>query len=204
MKITQILRRRGRINEIRFDDGTYILLDRKFFEETALKEGDTVSDEKAEWLEDTSDEIRCKNRAMYYLSGGDCSVKALKQKLKTAGFEEPFVTKTIERLKELALLDDQKYCQRFVERAREQNLSEREIKEKAMLKGVPTDIIKEVMESEPQDEVERIKALLIGRYYSKLDDVQSAEKVIAALARKGFKFSDIRAAVRLIEMGEEE
>ena len=204
MKITEILKRRGNIREVRFDDGTYILLDKRLFEEAALKEGDEISEEKADFLEDTSDELRCKNRAMYYLSGADYSVSALKKKLFTAGFCEPYVSKTVARLSELKLLDDTRYCKRFVEYSREQNLSEREIKEKAKLKGIPYDIIKEVLEENEQDEVQRIVNLLCKKYLNKLEDEADAEKVIASLARKGFKFSDIRSALRLIEFGETE
>lgn len=198
MKITQILKRRGRLNEIRFDDGTYILLDRQFFLESGLKEDDDISEEKADSLEAESDFLRCKNRAMYYLSGGDYTEKTMLQKLKAAGFEQEYVYKTVIRLKELGLINDLRFAVRFIERAREKNLSEREIKEKAMLKGVPGDILREVLDSGETDEVERIKALLLGKYANKLNDEESSEKVIAALIRKGFKFSDVRTAVREI------
>lgn len=198
MKITQILKRRGRLNEIRFDDGTYILLDRQFFLESGLKEDDDISEERADSLEAESDFLRCKNRAMYYLSGGDYTEKAMSQKLKSAGFHGEFVKKTIARLKELGLIDDFRFAQRFVERARENNFSEREIKEKAMLKGVPSDVLRDALGENETDEVERIKALLSGRYAKKLSDSESVEKVIAALLRKGFNFSDIRTAVRLV------
>ncbi len=202
MKITEIIKRRGHLREVRFDDGTYILLDKKLFEEAALKTGDDISEEKADFLEDASDDLRCKNRAMYYLSGSDYSVSALKKKLFSAGFSEPYVSRTVNRLKELSLLDDNRYCERFVEYSREQNLSEREIKEKAKLKGIPFDIIKEVMENDGKAEVQRIADLLLKKYINKLSSEQDAEKVIAALARKGFRFSDIRDAIRMIDLGE--
>ena len=202
MKITEIIKRRGQLREVRFDDGTYILLDKRIFEEALIGVGDEISEEKADFLEDTSDDIRCKNRAMYYLSVSDYSVSALKKKLINAGFTEPFVSKTINRLKELSLLDDMRYCERFVEYSREQNLSEREIKEKAKLKGIPFDIIKEVLEKDGKSETERIADLLLKKYINKLENEQETEKVIAALARKGFRFSDIREAVRMINLGE--
>ena len=95
-----------------------------------------------------------------------------------------------------------RYCERFVEYSRLQNLSEREIKEKARLKGIPYDIIKEVMEQDGKAEVQRIADLLSKKYIKKLENEQDAEKVIAALARKGFRFSDIREALRMIDLGE--
>ena len=202
MKITEILKRRGNLREVRFDDGTYILLDKKLFEEASLSVGDEISEEKADFLEDASDELRCKNRAMYYLSGSDYSVAALKKKLFGAGFCEPFVSKTVDRLIELSLLDDTRYCERFVEYSRAQNLSEREIKEKAKLKGISFEIIKEVMQDSGKSEVMRIADLILKKYINKLENREDAEKVIAALARKGFKFSDIRDAVRMINSGE--
>lgn len=203
MKITQVFKRRGYLNEIRFDDGTYILLDRKISEEYSLKEGTDVTEKQAEDLENLSDSMRCKNRAMYYLSCGDHSVKGLREKLLKAGFTEPFVSETLNRLKELDLLDDRAFCQRFAQRLREKNVSYKEIKEKAFLKGIPSGIVKEVLESMPDDETQSIKNLLETKYAEKLYDEESAKKVIASLLRKGYKFSDIRAAIRDIQQSEE-
>ena len=52
MKITQILPRRSRLYEVRFDDGTYINLDRAYAERLSLAEGQDISEEKANAMED--------------------------------------------------------------------------------------------------------------------------------------------------------
>jgi SOS response regulatory protein OraA/RecX len=58
------------------------------------------------------------------------------------------------------------------------------------------------MQEQGKTEIERIADLLLKKYVNKLENGEDAEKVIAALARKGFRFSDIRDAVRMINSGE--
>lgn len=198
MVIVRILKRRGSLREVQFDDGTYILLDKRYCEELSLCEGQTLSEDQADTYEITSDALRCKNRALYYLSIGDCSEKALKEKLTRAGFEANAVQKTLARLKELSLLDDVRVSRRFFEQADEAHLSRRELLAKAGQKGLDVAYLKECLEERPTWDDEQAVRLLCGRYASRLDDEQSIAKTVAALQRKGFSFSSIHTALKQV------
>lgn len=195
MKIIKILPRRGRILEVRFDDGTYINLDRAYAEPLDLKEGMTVTDQRATEWEDQSDIMRCKSRALFYLSGGDLSEKKLKAKLIKAGFEERFVGITLDRLKELSYIDDRSFALRYFEKCLNEGISVRQAVEKMVHAGISRQLAREVCTYSSQTERESIRRIIEKKYRNKLNDADSVKKTTAALVRRGFAFSDIRAVI---------
>ena len=107
MKITQLLRRRGHIYEVRFDDGTYINLDVSIVEQKNLAVGSVLSDAESFALEDESDLIRCTSRALYYLSRSGKSEKALYDKLIKAGTKVEIVSRE-NKIMNVKVLNDAK------------------------------------------------------------------------------------------------
>ena len=196
MKITEILPRRGRIFEVRFDDGTYINLDKTFFESLSLKAGDQISDEKANELEDLSDMKRCKNRAFYYLSNSSMSEKNLRAKLLKSGFAPRCVEKVVERCKQLLYIDDHSFAQRVKEKCDQNNFSNRATADKLIISGISGEKVKEICLYDSFSEQEKIKHLLKTKYEKKLSTKEEIQKVIASLQRKGFLFSDINSVLR--------
>ncbi len=196
MIITLLKKRRGFLNEVQLSDGTYILVDRALCEENCLKENCEITEEKVNFLEDETQRRRCKSRALYYLSCKDYSKKGLTVKLCEAGFFEPFVSETVNRMLELGLIDDNRFSERFVENGVMNNMSNREIVAKAYLKHADINTVKELLINETFGaETLRIKNLLNTKYAQKED----YDKVIAALLRKGFSFADIKTAIFEIE-----
>ena len=197
MIITEILRRRGRIIEVRFDDGTYINLDKSFFNSVALKVGEEISEEKANDLEDNSDLLRCKNRAFYYLSNSSISEKNLRAKLVKAGFAPWCVEQTIERCRQLGYINDEGYALRLKEKCDENYLSNRATREKLINSGISTERAKEICVYDSFFEQEKIKNLLNSKYKNRLYETEGVRKVTNALIRSGFVFSDINSVMKL-------
>ena len=99
-------------------------------------------------------------------------------------------------MKELGLIDDEKFARRLAEMLESSGSSEKEIYFKLVNKGVPSIVAKEVLSERETDESEKIKKLLYTKYQSKLNTDEGVQKVIASFARKGFSFSDIKDAIR--------
>ena len=144
MKITNMLRRKGHIYEVRFDDDTYINVDVALADGKNLQEGDFISEEEAFALEDESEQLRCTSRALFYLSKSDRSEKGLYDKLVKAGFEPQFVKKTVERMKELSYIDDDSYAQRLFKKCCEQALSSKVCVKKLCEAGISYTAAKEI------------------------------------------------------------
>lgn len=195
MKITKILPRRGSIYEVRFDDGTYINLDRAYADPLNFAEGQEISEENANAMEDESDSVRCYNRALYYLSQRDLSAKAITDKLTKAGFNKRFVISAVERLKELSYIDDESFARSYFEKCQASGLSVRQSVEKMVRAGIKRETAKEVCVYSSELEREKIRRLINKSYKNKISDTDSVKKTTAALLRRGFAFSDIRAVI---------
>jgi len=73
------------------------------------------------------------------------------------------------------------------------------IKQEMFKRGVPSEIISEVLSETEIDNVSSITELIMGKYRNKLNAENGKEKVIAALMRKGFSYSDIKSAFEDLE-----
>lgn len=94
-------------------------------------------------------------------------------------------------------LNDEAWLQSFM-RGHLKRHSLRATTIKLQSKGVPPDIIQELMQQwrDPQEEKSKIQHLLQTRYRSKdLKDYKIKQKVFASLARKGYSFDLIQAAL---------
>lgn len=195
MIITDIKKEKNHLVRILLDSGEAFLLDKSVCAENGLSKGSLLSDEKIEALSYESDYERAKSRALWYLDRKDYTEKALYTKLLRAGFSKRASAKVMARLTELGMVDDLRFAERFAERCAENNVSKREALHKMLEKGVPYDMAKEVLDSLEADEDEQIRAIIEKKYAYKLSLEGGAEKVYAALVRKGFSYSGIRKAL---------
>ena len=200
--VTEVLRRRGRVVEVRLDDDTYLLLDVDLALGWEVKPGRKFSEERLAVMEEESELARCKSRAFWILSGGDCTRKGMREKLLRAGFLAETVDQTLARLRELSLLDDTAFAERYADRAAQNGLSRRQTIEKLMQKGVDHQTASLCVEQRfSLDETESIRRLLEKKYRDALQKENGVRKVFAALMRRGFSGADIRKV--LGEMDEE-
>lgn len=194
MKIIALQNRRKGLTALKLENGEELLLDTEIVIIRDLKPGVFIDDPDALFYE--SDFKRAKSRALWYLSRGDLTEKGLFEKLRNAGFGQKATEGAVRRMKELSLIDDEKFARRLTEILEGSGSSEKEIYFKLVNKGVPSDIAKEVLSESETDEAEKIKKLLYTKYQSKLNTEEGVKKVIAALARKGFSFYDIKYAIK--------
>ena len=166
MKITALKRQKKHLTLVSFEDGE-ILLDNDVCTDHSLKAGADISKEKAEELLYESEYARAKSRALWYLDRAD-------------------------QLKG----DERRLAEGFAARCLESNVSARETVRKLIEKGVPADIAKEVVSGSDTDEDAQIIAVIEKKYARKLETENGAQKVYAALIRKGFSFSAVKKALK--------
>ena len=192
MEITEIKRDKKHCFKVRLDNAQIVLIDLDVVSEYSLKSGMELSEERLSEILDRSDFVRAKERALWYLDRSDRSEKSLYDKLCGAGFKETSAAQVLAWLKSYGMIDDRRLALRLCERYNENNVSKRETYQKLLLKGIPRDIAKEVTDDTEFDESEQIRALIEKKYYRKLTDKESVQKVYAALVRKGFSFGAVR------------
>lgn len=190
---------RGKKIHILLDDEYAITTDMDYWAEIFVADGTDISDE--EWLE-ISDKINYRkafNKCADLLSRRNHSVKELRVKLlKTV--DSTTADKAIEKFIEMGYLDDEKFAYDYANYLLTyKNFSENHIKQELFYKGIDRDIIYNVLEDLEADNKQAIIKIIHKSYLNKLKAEGGKDKVIAALMRKGFSYSDIKAALHEIE-----
>ncbi len=193
---------RGKKVHLLIDSEYQITTDIDFWAENYIKDGSNITEE--EWLALT-DKINYKkavNKCYDLLSRRDHSVKELKTKLLRT-VDEINADKAIEKMIELDYLDDEKYAKTLLNHLIEnKKMSKAFIKQEMFKRGLSADIIADTLAEIEIDNVSNIIDLIFTKYKNKLSIDGGKEKVVAALMRKGFSYSDIKEAFYRIENDE--
>lgn len=196
MQIVNLQKDKLHLTKLSLSDGRQVLVDNDLVFERSLKAGLEIDDKYLEELLFSSDYVRAKSRAVWYLDRSTHTEKGLYDKLVRAGFAKEACAKVIARFIEVGLLDDRRYAEILAERLIETNVSKREALQKMLSKGLPYDLAKSVLEETEADENTQIRNLIEKKYRNKLLAENGAKKVFDALARKGFSFGAIREALK--------
>ncbi len=195
MKITEITPQKKHLTRIGFEDEKFILIDSDLCCTLCLKVGSVLEDEQVKEILHRSEYERAKSRALWHLDRSSHTERGIYDKLRRAGFSEQISAEVIARLCELYLLDDAAFAARYTERYIAEGLSRRAVYEKLYSKGVPRDVIKEVLDNATFDEGSAIRTVIEKKYRTKLA-AGEYQKVYAALLRRGFSYGDVKDALK--------
>lgn len=122
----------------------------------------------------------------------------LREKLLQAEFEPELVEQAIAYVKSFGYLDDERYVRNYIEYRKDQKSRRQLEQELQFRKGVSSELIRSVYEKlEPADEKLLIRRQLQKKHYDPENcDEKQRQKLIAFLARKGFRTGDILAVLR--------
>lgn len=137
--------------------------------------------------------------AMKYLTVKDRSVSEMQTYLDGHHFGEADVDATIIRLKELGMLDDARYAQRFVEtRLASKPISRRHLREQLKGHGICDADIEAALEAVGDDhEAEHAQeiAAKFARQFQSLEPEKRRERVLSRLISRGFSYETARKAL---------
>ena len=199
MKIIEITRLRRSLYRLDFEESEPIEVDVRTFDESGFRQGSDLAEEQLNALLATSQYNRARERALYLLGLRDYACKELEQKLLTEASPE-IAAAVVERLREVGLLDDERYALRLARSLSEQkHYPRRRIEQELRHRGISSVLIQAAVAELGGEDYEQALALLQKKYYNKLNDPESRRRVVAALARRGFSYGAIRRAMD--EMG---
>ena len=140
--------------------------------------------------------LKAKNYALRCLSAKSYYSEELRRAMRKKGHCETSIEEIVAECFRLGYLDDEEWLQVFVKSQFSRSRSPLAIAAKLAAKGVPAEKRKELLENlEPS--LASITDLLQSKYSKRdLNDFKERQKVIAALARRGFRFEDILAAIQ--------
>ena len=196
-----IKHQRGRGNKVHLllNDEYAVTTDINFWLDHYISDGTEISEEEWEELLKEINYKKALNKCADLLSRRDHSVKELKTKLLRT-VDEQSAQKAVDRYIEAGYLDDYKYCERLVEYLfNVKKYSLNHVKQECYKRGISQTLLNEIISDYDVDQTDVIVELLKSKYSSKLDAENGKQKVIQALLRKGFLYSDISNAFYRIE-----
>lgn len=206
MRITELSPYKGTTWQITTESGGKIFIGQKTVEKMNLKKGMELPDSAIESIKEEDLERKSMERAMYLLSGRDYGFVELFRKLEKT-YPKEMCLRTCKLMAEKGLVNDREYAFRLGKQLfgikKESAIA---VRYKLTQKGIPKDIISEVIDTYCEDDEavkERIKALVEKKYRRYLTDEAGVRKVKNALARLGYGYSDINSALKEFDNEEE-
>ena len=126
----------------------------------------------------------------------------LKLKLLKKEFSIDAIQKALDKLQDYGYLDDSKFVKMFIEQ--NPKLSKKMIINKLSAKGIKSETIYEYLNDVPTDQELQAACGLTEKYLKNKNINDCKNKLYAFLFRKGFDFSVIKQAVKIVTKIEEE
>ncbi len=204
MKITSIEPFNGKTLKMSFESGEPIFINSDIAAEYHLEKDIEIPQSGVEDIVRANDARRAKERALYLLDNRDYSYAELFKKL-SENYDEDICYEVLNRLAEIGCIDDRRYARYLAEKlCTVKKYGYFKAREEMRLKGLSRDIIEEALEDYSEDCSERLLELIDKKYARYLTDEKGVKKVKAALARLGYSFADINAAISEYTSGQYE
>ena len=207
MIVTELRKRRHRLTAVILDDGEPVPVDTETLLTAGIAVGSSLTPEQWEELIALSQSNRAYEKALYLLEYRAHSRKELADKLRRE-YGEELALQTVEKMDVLGLTDDESFARDY---ARElltvRQYGVHRVRSELLRKGIDKELVEQILAEQEEDPVERL-AQLIGKKYRPLPtDPKGMQKIMAAMVRRGYEFSDVRQALTRLtdeEIEEEE
>lgn len=138
------------------------------------------------------------NQALKFLERRDHFSFEIEQKLRQKGFSDEEISTTIEKLRSYGYLNDEKFCENFVESIRQKPIGKKLIKNKLLQKNISEEIITKILDTIEEEEL--VKTAIKKRIQQKglPKDLKDLEKLYKYLIRQGFQSETVVDALREI------
>ena len=198
--ITAIRRERGKMR-ITINDATEALVPLLLFRERPLSEGQPLNlEEYDQWLM-VRQYRHALDKAVAALAARACSRKEIEGKLLRIGYRPCTVEMVLYKLEREHLLDDADFARQWVE-ARCKKLGRRRIAQELRQKGISAEQTDEALKQVDEEEQLACAASLaskaLGRAKSGEDPRKTAQRIIAAIVRRGYGYDVARKALQQV------
>ena len=194
-KLTPSQRKQGRWL-VQLENGDLLRLGENEVVAFALYSGMELEEEQLEELRRAEQSSRFKEYALNALSVRPLSCHELRRKLEEKGCPPGQTLEITDRLTELGYLNDAVYAETLVKHYAARGYGPYKIREELFRRGVPREYWNEALDGE-EDSAGAIDAFLerkLGRIEQ--PDRKDLKRAADALARRGYSWSDISAALR--------
>jgi len=183
------------------EDGTILRVTENEVVCFGLYSGMELTEELREQLEEAVRRGEVKEKALRLLSGRPMSRKELVDKLTARPRDkekepvpEELAEEAADRLEELGYLNDAEYARTVARHYAAKGYGGRKLRDELWKRGVPREYWDQALE-EVQDPTDAMDAFIRRKLMGRTADRETLGKLSAALARRGYRWEDIRAAL---------
>ena len=177
------------------DDGTILRLSESEVIDFALYAGKELTDEESAALQDSARRSALKGKTIELLSRKPQSRKEVERKLLQWEAGEEEAAAICDRMEELGYLNDAAYAAAVVRHYGAKGYGERKLRDELYRRGVPRELWEEALKQADSPDA-AIEAFVAKKLAGKTPDRTELKKVSDALARRGYHWNDISAALR--------
>ncbi len=154
-----------------------------------FKMGTSVQEDEYKTIKAENDEKVAFDMAVGYVERYVVSEKGMRDYLKKKGFDFETISKTMDKLREYGMIDDEKFARNYFESI-SSGKGKRAIAQKLRAKGVSKDIVDALIENiEEESEFENAKILAEKFVKNRQKDAKNKQKCLAHLIYKGYDYS---------------
>jgi len=180
-------------SKVIFDDGFTLILYNGEIAKWHIVEDGELSEELYEGTIIPVLEKRAKERLVNILKDSDKPESKLREKLRDGGYPQQCIDDAINWAKTKHYVDDERYVDTYL-RYHSEGKSRKMMFYDLMQKGIDKELIARMLEETEVDEDAQIRKELTKRGYDPEMDPKDKQKIIAALARKGYSWNAINNA----------
>ena len=182
------------------EDGSILRVGQQEIADFALYAGRELTEEEAAALTAGLRSRQMRERALELLSRKPQSRRELTRKLNEWGAGPEEADAVCDRMEELGYLNEAAYVARIVEVYSARGCGEKKLRDELYRRGVPREEWDAAL-ARVEDATQAIDDFLQKKLTGWTGDRKQLQKVTAALARRGFSWSDIRDALARYETG---
>lgn len=203
MELTAIEPRRHRLVQLYLDGEAAVKLDAATAQEARLRVGMELDDEELHEMLQKSDAARAKEKALYLLEHRPHAKRELERKLSRTVGEEA-AQAAADRMEELGLVDDADYAARLAQELARKGYAFSRTVQELVRRGVDRELAQEAAREASPDPEEAIRRLIQRKYERRLGDEKGRRQTAAVLQRLGYRWEEIRSALREFDGDPEE
>ena len=177
------------------EDGTILRVGENEVLDFDLYAGRTLTDEEAEAIQAAARKSARREKALAYAGGKPTSRRDLARKLEQWGADEAEQQAVCDRLEELGVLNDEQYGALVVRHYAAKGYGTKKIRDELYRRGVPRELWEDAL-AQLDDPAETLDRLVAARLKGQEPTREALKKVSDHLARRGFGWQDISAALR--------
>lgn len=196
MLVTELSEYKGDTWEIELDGAKKVFVNASVVDEFNVKKGQTLTAAALGQITGADVLRKAKKRALYLIGEREmCRGELLKKLTKTYGGE--IAEEAAEYVCDLGYVNDEEYAPKLADYLiKRKRWGVRRVRYEMIMRGLDRELVENTLADVPEEELdEELTTLIERRYINKIADYDDRRRTVAALARRGYGFGEIKRCI---------